>query len=93
MATGKNGEQNRGRGADEVSLREVTFNDKTRDILFHASFFPRDGAEAPWRSGAAVGFGWVKDPERRVEIDDPRIRAHDYALYRVIVPLGGAEDE
>jgi hypothetical protein len=92
-ATGNNGEQNRGRGADEVSLREVTFNDKTRDILFHASFFPRDGAEAPWRSGAAVFFGWVKDPERRVEIDDPRIRAHDYALYRVIVPLGGAEDE
>jgi hypothetical protein len=86
-------ERSGGRGAHEVSLREVTFNDKTRDILFHSSFFPRDGSEAPWRSGAAVFFGWVKDPERRVEVDDARIRVYNYALYRVIVPLGGAEDE
>jgi hypothetical protein len=71
----------------------MTFNDKTRDILFHASFFPRDGAEAPWRSGAALFFGWVRDPEPRVEIGDPRIRVHNYALYRVIVPLAGAEEE
>ncbi|HEX9662745.1 MAG TPA: hypothetical protein VGB27_10710 [Candidatus Binatia bacterium] len=92
-AGGDNAEQNRGRGADEVSLREMTFNDKTRDILFHASFFPRDGAEAPWRSGAALFFGWVRDPEPRVEIDDPRIRVHNYALYRAIVPLAGAEEE
>jgi hypothetical protein len=90
---GSNGGQARGRGADEVSLREVTFNDKTRDILFHSSFFPRDAADAPWRGGAAIFFGWVRDPERRVEIGDARIRLHNYALYRVIVPIGGAEDE
>jgi hypothetical protein len=87
------GEQGRGRGGDELNLREVSFNDKTRDILFHASFFSRDGAAVPWRSGAAVFFGWVKDPERRVEIGDPRIRVHNYTLYRLIVPLGGAEEE
>jgi hypothetical protein len=90
---GTNSEQSRGRSADELNLREMTFNDKTRDILFHSSFFPRDGAEAPWRSGAAVFFGWVKDPERRVEIGDARIRVHNYALYRVIVPLPGTEEE
>lgn len=93
-ASGANTEQNRVRGAvDELNLREVTFNDKTRDILFHSSFFPRDGIEAPWRSGAALFFGWVKDPERRVEIGDERIRVHNYALYRVIVPLAAAEEE
>jgi hypothetical protein len=81
------------RNPDEISLREVTFNDKTRDILFHSSFFARDGADAAWRSGAAVFFGWIKDPERRIEIDDPRIRMHNYALFRSIVPIGGAEDE
>jgi hypothetical protein len=87
------GEQGRGRGADELNLREVTFNDKTRDILFHASFFSRDAAAVPWRNDAALFFGWVKDPEQRVEIGDPRIRVHNYALYRLIVPLGGAEEE
>jgi hypothetical protein len=81
------------RNPDEISLREVTFNDKTRDVLFHTSFFARDGADAAWRSGAALFFGWIKDPERRIEIDDPRIRAHNYALFRLIVPIGGAEDE
>jgi hypothetical protein len=87
------GEHGAARNTDEISLREVTFNDKTRDILFHSSFFARDGGDAPWRSGAALFFGWIKDPERRVEIGDPRIRMHNYALFRLIVPLGGAEDE
>jgi hypothetical protein len=88
-----NGEQNRSRNPDEVSLREVTFNDKTRDILFHSSFFARDGAEASWRSGAALFFGWIKDPERRIDINDPRIRVHNYALFRAIIPLGGLDEE
>jgi hypothetical protein len=86
-------EQNRGRGADELNFREVTFNDKTRDILFHASFFARDGGESPWRGSAAVFFGWIKDPERRVDIGDARIREHNYALYRLTVPLPGPEEE
>jgi hypothetical protein len=87
------GDQSSTRSADEISLRDVTFNDKTRDILFHSSFFARDGMDAAWRSGAALFFGWIKDPEHRIEIDDPRIRVHKYALFRLIVPIGGAEDE
>jgi hypothetical protein len=77
---------------DPVSFREVTFPDKIRDILFHSSMFPRDG-DARWAGGAAVFFGWVKDPEPRVRVDDPRIQAQDYALFRVIFPLAGGEDE
>ncbi len=91
-AGGDSGGQNRGRDADEVSLREMTFKEKARDILFHASFFPPDGAEAPWRRRAAVFFGWVRDPEPRVDIGDPRIRVHNYALYRAIVPLAAEEE-
>jgi hypothetical protein len=77
---------------DNVSFREVTFPDKTRDILFHSSMFPRDG-DAQWASGAAVFVGWVKDPEPRVRVDDPRIQTQDYTLFRAIFPLSGGEDE
>ncbi len=93
LGNGDNPESGLGRGAKELNLREVTFNDKTRDVLFHASFFPRDGTALPRRGAAALFFGWVKDPEPRVEIGDPRIRVHNYALYRLIVPLGDAEEE
>jgi hypothetical protein len=77
--------------ADAVSFREVNFADKTREILFHSSFFPRDQA-AVWSSGG-VFFGWVKNPAPRVRSDDPNIHAQDYALYRALVPLGGGEEE
>jgi hypothetical protein len=78
--------------ADTLNFREITFPDKTRDILFHSSFFPRDG-DARWAGGAAVFFGWVKDPEPRVRVDDSRIQAQAYALFRAIVPLASGEDE
>src|SRR5690349_20609851 len=79
------------RAADVVGLREITFPDKTRDILFHSSMFPRDG-DPRWIGGAAIFFGWVKDPEPRVRIDDPRIQAQDYALFRAVFPLAGGDD-
>jgi len=78
--------------AESVNFRDLGFADKTRDILFHSSFFPRDGV-ARWPSGVAVFFGWVKQPEPRVRIDDPRIENQDYALFRAIVPLMQGEDE
>jgi hypothetical protein len=71
----------------------LSFKDKTRDILFHSSFFPRDGDASRWNTGAAIFFGWVKDSERRVSVDDPRIHARDYTLFRAIIPLPGPEDE
>ncbi len=77
---------------ENVSFREVTFADKTRDILFHTAFFPR-GGDAPWASGAAVFIGWVQEPGSRVHIDDPRIQTQDYALFRAIFPLALGDDE
>jgi hypothetical protein len=70
----------------------VTFPDKTRDILFHSSIFPREG-DTRLAGGAAVFFGWVKNPEPRVRIDDARIQTQDYALVRAIFPLTNGDDE
>jgi hypothetical protein len=78
--------------SETVNFREVTFPNKTRDILFHSSFFSRDG-EARWSGDAAVFFGWVKDPAPRVHIDDTRIQTQDYALFRAVIPLSRGEEE
>ena len=82
-----------GQAHADSSLRRMTFKERAHDILFHASFFSQDGADAPWRNNAALFFGWVKDPEARFEIGDPRVRMRNYALYRAIVPLAVAEEE
>jgi hypothetical protein len=91
--TGANGQSESAvQRADTLNFREVTFPDKTRDILFHSSFFPRD-ADSRWAGGAAVFFGWVKDPEPHVRVEDPRIQAQGYAIFRAIIPLTSGEDE
>jgi hypothetical protein len=78
--------------AETVNFRDVSFANKTRDILFQSSFFAREG-DSRWSSGAAVFFAWVKDPAPRVRIDDPRIQVQDYALFRASIPLNSGEDE
>lgn len=92
LSNGKLKEQSGVLRPETLNLREMTFGDKTRDILFHSSFFPRDG-DPRLGGGAAVFFGWVKEPESRVRIDDPRIQAQDYALFRAVFPLASEEDE
>ncbi|HET8564153.1 MAG TPA: hypothetical protein VFM35_09805, partial [Candidatus Binatia bacterium] len=79
----------RSEGAD---LRDISFKDKTRDFLFHSSFFPRDSVGRHWRVGDALFFGWVKEPGRRVWIEDQRIWSYDYAMFRTVIPLAGEED-
>jgi hypothetical protein len=93
LASAEAPERSPGRRSDSVDFREIPFKDKTREILFHSSFFPRDEASTRWSAGAAIFFGWVKDPDRRVSIEDPRIRNYDYTLFRAIIPLAGPEDE
>jgi len=93
LASEEGQERSSGRRSDSVDFREISFKDKTREILFHSSFFPRDEGSVRWSTGAAVFFGWVKDPDRRVSVDDPRIRNYDYTLFRTIFPLAGPEDE
>jgi hypothetical protein len=93
LASEEGQERSSGRRSDSVDFREISFKDKTREILFHSSFFPRDEGSVRWSTGAAVFFGWVKDPDRRVSVDDQRIRNYDYTLFRTIFPLAGPEDE
>ena len=92
LSNGKTKEQSGMLRPETLNLREMTFGDKTRDILFHSSYFARD-ADPRLAGGAAVFFGWVKDPEPRMRIDDPRIQAQDYALFRAVFPLASGEDE
>jgi hypothetical protein len=93
LPLGSGGGDSGGRERGDASLRKITFKESAHDILFHGAFFPQDGPDAPWRNGAALFFGWVRDPEPRFEVGDPRIGLRTYALYRAIVPLPGAEEE
>ncbi|HEX2827818.1 MAG TPA: hypothetical protein VHP37_15805 [Burkholderiales bacterium] len=77
----------------EQSLREIRFNDKPRDVLFQASFFPEGGTQSFSRNGAALFVGWLREPEPRFETGEARVRVQSYALYRAIAPLAGPEDE
>ncbi|HTN70923.1 MAG TPA: hypothetical protein VMO00_07515 [Methylomirabilota bacterium] len=78
--------------ADPMGLRDISFKDKTRDILFHSSFFPRDGDVTRWGSGAVIFLGWVKEQNRRVWVDDPRIWTYNYTLFRTVYLLASEED-
>ncbi|HEU5463392.1 MAG TPA: hypothetical protein VFV82_04635, partial [Candidatus Binatia bacterium] len=81
-----------GARGETLQVREVSFADKTRDILFHSSIFARD-LDPRWSGGVAVFFGWVEQPDARVRVDHPRIQAQDYALFRAVFPLSAGEDE
>lgn len=70
----------------QMDLREIPFDDKIKETLLRYSFFPEDQGMARW-GGAAVFFGWVKGSPRKVWVDDARIRAYNYTLFRVILPL------
>ena len=86
-------EHPRAADAGGAGLRAVTFREKAHEILFHEAFFPQENAPASLPERKAVFFGWVKDPQPRVEVGDKRVRVEQYTLYRAIVPLPQAEDE
>ena len=71
-----------------VDLREISFKDRIREILFRYSFFLRDRGSARWDSGNALFFAWVNGSPYRVWVDGARILAHDYTLFRAMIPLG-----
>ena len=88
------GPDDRGSGRlDAINFRDVSFTDKIREILFHSSFFPRDGDAMRWQTGVAIFFGWVKEPQSRVGIDDVHVAKQDFTLFRAVFPLSQPEDE
>lgn len=92
LAPAKDGNTGSSNRLEGINFREVSFAHKTRDILFHSSYFPRDG-DSRWTSGAAVFFAWVKDPTPRLQVNDPRIQTQDYALFRANIPLNRGDEE
>ncbi len=78
--------------SNEAALREIPFDDKRREVLFHSSFFPEDQGMGRWVNGTVLLFGWVKEAAHRVWVDDARILAYDYTLFRTIIPLHEEEE-
>jgi hypothetical protein len=75
--------------AGKRELREVPFTDKGRELLFRHSFFAQEDS---WVDDAALFFGWVKGEPARVSVEDSRILARDYTLFRAVIPLALDEE-
>jgi hypothetical protein len=77
-----------GRAAQE-DLREIRFNDPMRALLLRYSYFPREQGQSV---GAALFFGWVQGGPRGVSVEDERVSARDFTLFRALFPLGEEEE-
>jgi hypothetical protein len=80
------------RSTPAAALRDISFNDKTRDILFHSSLFSTPDGAVTSTGDVAIFFGWVKDSEPRVWVDHAGMWAYDYTLFRTVLPLDTGED-
>ena len=75
--------------AAQWDLREIRFNDPMRDLLLRNSYFPQEQGRAV---GAALFFGWVQGGPRGVSVEDERVRAREFTLFRARFPLGEEEE-
>ncbi|MGH7830653.1 MAG: hypothetical protein ACREP8_10795, partial [Candidatus Binatia bacterium] len=75
--------------AGRRELRDIPFTDKGRELLFRRSFFAQEDSSG---DGSAVFFGWVKGDPARAWVEDARILARDYTLFRAILPLAVDEE-
>ncbi|MFQ5682301.1 MAG: hypothetical protein ACE5HC_03420 [Candidatus Binatia bacterium] len=74
------------------NLLNIPFKDKVRKTIFQYSFFS-EGADVPrWGGSDLLFFGWVKEPPRRIWVDDPRVVAYDHALFRAVISLDDEGD-
>lgn len=78
--------------AKRSGLQGIRFANGMRELLFRYSFFPE--SQGLSRAGAeeAIFVGWVKEAAPRVWVDDARVLAYDYTLFRAIIPLGEEQD-
>lgn len=71
-------------------VREVRFSEPVRGVLLRRALSPDGDAPDP---GTAFVVGWFRDGEPALRVDDPRVAAHHFRMFRVAVPLGGAEED
>ena len=75
---------------DGPEVREVRFEEPVRDLLLQRALSPDGDAPDP---RTAFVVGWFRDGEPALRVDDPRVAAHHFRMFRVAVPLGGAEED
>ncbi len=71
-------------------VRDVRFDEAVRGVLMRRALFPDGDAPDP---RTAFVVGWFRDGEPALRVEDPRVTEHHYRMFRVAVPLGGAEED
>ena len=69
---------------------DVRFDENVREVLLRRSIFPEGEAADP---NTAFVIGWVRDEEPELRVEDPRVTAHHFKLFRVAIPLGDGEED
>ncbi|MDE0030895.1 MAG: hypothetical protein OXU42_16015 [Deltaproteobacteria bacterium] len=80
----------KGEGEEESQPRDVTFDDDARRLLLRYSVFPDNEADDP---KAAFVIGWIGGDEPALQVDDARVSAHHFKLFRVALPVGAEEED
>ncbi len=75
-----------------IPLREIPFKEKGREILFRYSLFPPDQELVNWGEKDSFLIGWLEGDSRRVWVDDERVLAYNFSLFRAALSLD-VEDE
>lgn len=78
--------------ADKGNLQEISFKDKSRELLFRYSFLPQNSGMEGWGSRGVLFFGWVQSPSRRAWVEDVGMLAYDHTLFRTVFPLDLGEE-
>lgn len=73
-----------------LRLTDIHFSDKAREVLLRKSIFSSEDKGIEARTAYVIG--WVPGASPEVRMDDERVRAHHYTLFRVSIPLGSEED-
>lgn len=69
---------------------DISFGDKARGVLLRKSIFSPEDRELGAQKAYVIG--WVEGAPPEVQMDNQRVRKHQYTLFRVSIPIGSEED-
>ena len=76
--------------AEGPQPEDVRFDERVREVLLRRSVFPDGEAQDP---KTAFVIGWVRDEKPELRVEDPRVTAHHFKMFRVAIPLGAEEED
>ena len=76
--------------AEGLQPQDVRFDEEVREVLLRRSVFPEGPAADP---ATAFVICWIRGEEPELRLDDPRVTAHHFKLFRVAIPLGAEEED